>query len=242
MGKVIMSGIVPPLTAPVNGVPLGDLMEGTTIMIEENGVPIPFLLAKHDYESTLNGTGRILLVRKYFHSKRGYHSSQTGNEYSTSAIDTWLNSEYKAMLSPSVQELIGSTTFPYGSYNSSTRTIRAKTLSRSVFLLSVSEHGKSYKYVSVADGSVLPIASQFLTYFYEDGSNGAQWTRTPTKSTDYANYPYKSAYYAVYITAGGSCDGASRDLTTTHGIRPAFTIPSNMLGTVNDDGTVTLKV
>ena len=43
---------------------LGNKATGSIIKIKENGTLVDFYVAKHDYESGLNGTGRTLVVRK----------------------------------------------------------------------------------------------------------------------------------------------------------------------------------
>lgn len=47
------------------GTPLSDIPEGTLVKINESGSPVEFYVAKHDYETGLNGAGRTLLVRRY---------------------------------------------------------------------------------------------------------------------------------------------------------------------------------
>lgn len=42
-----------------SGLPLSDLPEGSLVAINERGSPVLFYLAKHDYESGLNGAGTI---------------------------------------------------------------------------------------------------------------------------------------------------------------------------------------
>lgn len=44
--------------------PLAELPEGSIIKLNEDDTPVEFYVAKHDYESDLNGAGRALLVRK----------------------------------------------------------------------------------------------------------------------------------------------------------------------------------
>lgn len=49
---------------PEQKAPLSALAEGTLITINENGAPIEFYVACQNYESALNGDGRVLCVRK----------------------------------------------------------------------------------------------------------------------------------------------------------------------------------
>ena len=43
---------------------LGNKSTGSIIKLKENGTLVDFYVAKHDYESSLNGAGRTLVVRK----------------------------------------------------------------------------------------------------------------------------------------------------------------------------------
>ena len=100
---------------PVAGTPLAELTEGTLIKILENGSPVEFYLAKHNYEPTLNGEGRELAVRKGCFSYVGYDQS-TGdidiNDYMRSSFTSACRS-YASNLSEFVQFKIGTTKFPY---------------------------------------------------------------------------------------------------------------------------------
>lgn len=201
---------------------LGNKATGSIIKIKENGTLVDFYVAKHDYESGLNGTGRTLVVRKDCFDTRQWHTSNV-NAYASSAIDAWLNGTYKAMLDADIRGVLGTTKFYYTPGNGTTS---VTTLQRAVFLLSVTELGKTTSYANT-EGSALPIAST-LQIAYKDGSAVVQWTRSPnTNSTN-------SAYYLS--TLGGvnnySC-------SRTSGSRPAFTLPSNL--SVSDDGTVSVN-
>lgn len=204
-----MSGIVPGLTKPVSGTPLSTYTEGSIIKINENGSPVEFYVAKHDYESGLNGAGRTLVVRKDCYDTRAWHSSNV-NAYASSAIDTWLNGTYKALLDADIQSVIGTTKFYYTPGNGSTS---VTTLTRAIFLLSVTELGKTASYAN-KEGSALSIASS-LQIAYHNGSAVVQWTRSPdTNSTYYVCY--LNTYDLVY----------SNHCTYTYGSRPCFTLPS----------------
>lgn len=100
---------------PMAGTPLSELAEGTLIKILENGSPVEFYLAKHNYEPDLNGQGRELVVRKGCFSKVLYDQT-TGdidiNDYMRSTFTTACNS-YVSNLSEFVQSKIGTTKFPY---------------------------------------------------------------------------------------------------------------------------------
>ena len=183
---------------------------------------VDFYVAKHDYENGLNGSGRTLVVRKDCYDTRQWHTSNV-NAYATSAIDTWLNSTYKNLLDADIRGVIGTTKIKYTPGNGNTT---VGTLERAIFLLSVTELGRSASYANT-EGTALSIASS-LQIAYLNGSAVVQWTRSPyTSSTD-------SAYY---LNTNGNvynvgCSG-------TRGSRPAFTLPSTL--SVSDDGSVSVN-
>lgn len=208
MGKVIMSGACPLMTVPKAGTPLSTYTEGSIIKINENGSPVEFYVAKHDYEAGLNGTGRTLVVRKDCYDTRQWSSSNE-NEYATSTIDSWLNGDYKNLFGVSVGKVIGSTKFKYTpSYDSS-----VGILERAIFLLSVTELGRSANYVNT-EGSALSIASS-LQIAYLNSSAVAQWTRSPSTSGPDA---------AVRLLSDGTVK--STPTSGSNGSRPCFTLPS----------------
>lgn len=195
---------------------LGNKATGSIIKIKENGTLVDFYVAKHDYESGLNGTGRTLVVRKDCFDTRQWHTSNV-NAYASSAIDAWLNGTYKAMLDADIRGVLGTTKFYYTPGNGTTS---VTTLQRAVFLLSVTELGKTASYANT-EGSALPIAST-LQIAYKDGSAVVQWTRSPyTSNTRSADY---------LLTSGGVYNS---NCSNTRGSRPAFLIPSDFA--VEDD-------
>lgn len=201
---------------------LGNKSVGSIVKLKENGVLVDFYVAKHDYENGLNGSGRTLVVRKDCYDTRQWHTSNV-NAYATSAIDTWLNSTYKNLLDADIRGVIGTTKIKYTPGNGNTT---VGTLERAIFLLSVTELGRSASYANT-EGTALSIASS-LQIAYLNGSAVVQWTRSPYTGGTY------SAYYLN--TNGGvnanSCDG-------TGGSRPAFTLLSTL--SVSDDGSVSVN-
>ena len=201
---------------------LGNKSVGSIVKLKENGVLVDFYVAKHDYENGLNGSGRTLVVRKDCYDTRQWHTSNV-NAYATSAIDTWLNSTYKNLLDADIRGVIGTTKIKYTPGNGNTT---VGTLERAIFLLSVTELGRSASYANT-EGTALSIASS-LQIAYLNGSAVVQWTRSPnTNSTNYAYYLYT--------------DGSvgSNYCSNTRGSRPAFTLPSTL--SVSDDGSVSVN-
>lgn len=201
---------------------LGQVAVGTLVKLNENGSPVEFYVAKHDYESGLNGAGRTLLVRKECYDNRVWNSVQV-NTYASSALDSWLNSDYKNLLDSDFLTVIGTTKFQYTiGYGDKT----LSTLERAIFQLSRTELGFTLPADANFEGNILPIAS-ILQKAFLNGETNSQWTRTPNTS-------YLTSAFFVY--AGGSSD--STGVTAEAGSRPAFTVPSTL--SVTDDGTLSL--
>lgn len=201
---------------------LGNKSVGSIVKLKENGVLVDFYVAKHDYENGLNGSGRTLVVRKDCYDTRQWHTSNV-NAYATSAIDTWLNSTYKNLLDADIRGVIGTTKIKYTPGNGNTT---VGTLERAIFLLSVTELGKTASYANT-EGTALSIASS-LQIAYLNGSAVVQWTRSPY------TYGASSAYY-LYTNGNVNYSSCSR----TSGSRPAFTLPSTL--SVSDDGSVSVN-
>lgn len=201
---------------------LGNKSVGSIVKLKENGVLVDFYVAKHDYENGLNGSGRTLVVRKDCYDTRQWHTSNV-NAYATSAIDTWLNSTYKNLLDADIRGVIGTTKIKYTPGNGNTT---VGTLERAIFLLSVTELGRSASYANT-EGTALSIASS-LQIAYLNGSAVVQWTRSPFTG---------DTYRACCLIASGDVD--YRNCNYSVGSRPAFTLPSTL--SVSDDGSVSVN-
>ena len=198
---------------------LGNKSTGSIIKLKENGTLVDFYVAKHDYESSLNGAGRTLVVRKDTYDDRVWDSGNV-NAYASSDLDSWFNSTYKNMLDADIRSLIGTTKIRYTPGNGNNT---VGTLERAIFALSLTELGQSHSYANT-EGSALPIAST-LRIAYRNGSATTQWTRSPsTSSTD----------IAWWLDSNGGINGSNCSIS--YGSRPAFTLPSSLY--VSDDGSV----
>lgn len=196
------------------GVPISNLEPGSVFQIDENGSPVDFIVAQHDYQSGNNGTGRTLVVRKEVHSQLPWNSTDNASDYSTSSIDTWLNETYLSMLDADTQSAIGKTKFPINYISNGSWTL--KVISRSVFLLSGKELGNSGSagYSDQGDdGTKIDIASSLLSV-----SN--QMTRSPRITGGTKNCWYASGTKFSYGTA-----------STSRGVRPVFTLPPTFIAT-----------
>lgn len=184
---------------------IGDMPEGSIVYFNENDSPIPFYIAKQDYEPNYN-SNRTLIVRKDVLPDEQAWNSRDVNTYANGALDTWLNGTYKNTLDPEIQSAIATTTFRYTPGNGN---YSVTTLARGVFIPSITEFGKSSSTANV-EGSTLPIADKLASNTY------IQWSRSPkTDSTSAA-----MAYSTNGAATGFSC-------TSTEFIRPMFTLPSD---------------
>lgn len=177
---------------------LFDVVEGDTVLMDEGGSVAEFIVAKHDYESELNGAGRTLLVRKHYAAIMAWNS--TWSTYASSSVSNWLNGEYFDSFSSAQKQSIDKTTIYYtpgfsGSYCGSGSS-EVVTMAKSVFLLSHHEFGyntegsdapdwttssPSYKH---NEGTPLPNASEILKAMLASDTENSSigrciWTRTP---------------------------------------------------------------
>lgn len=202
---------------PQAGTPLSSLAEGTIIKINENGSPVEFYLAKHNYEPDLNGQGRELVVRKDCYDNQVWdNGNDNDNEYSTSDLDAWLNAAYFNSLSGYVKEQLATTKF----YYTPSGKARAVALDRGVFTPSITELDVDAKAHNATEGSPLPIATALQIACYS-GAAVNQFTRSPYKGT-------------TQTILGVLSDGTfwSSDVFLTVGFayaRPCFTLPSTAL-------------
>ena len=197
---------------------------GSIIKLKESGSPVEFIVCKHDYENGLNGSGRTLIVRKDCYDTRAFSSNN--NAFSGSSMDTWLNNTWLKLLDADIQAAISKTKLYYTPGNGNNT---VTTLQRAVFLLSVTELGKSAGYANTEGTALASAVCSQLAIAYRNGSAVTQWTRTPR--TDLTNYVF-------YLGSSGNLYGGY--YSDFYGSRPAFTLPSTAL--VDDSGNVTIDL
>lgn len=202
---------------------LGSKSAGDIVYLKENGTLVPFYVAKQNYESGLNGSGRTLLVRQYIYDTRVWHSSNV-NAWASSSIYTWLNGTYKALFDSDIQEAMSTTKYYYTPGNGTTT---VTSMSSSVFLLSLTELGRTSSYANT-EGTALGIASTLQIAYTSSGSATTQWTRSL-----YTN----STTNVWRLSSGGGAGGYN--CSGSGGARPAFTLPSSL--SVSDDGSVSVN-
>lgn len=205
-GTSVKAFPVPPLPS------LAEMAEGTLVKMNESGAPVEFYVAKHDYESSLNGAGRTLVVRKDTYDDRVWDNGNV-NAYASSDLDSWFNSTYKNMLDADIRSLIGTTKIRYTPGNGNNT---VGTLERAIFALSLTELGQSHSYANT-EGSALPIAST-LQIAYQGGSATTQWTRPPATNNRVSSF---------FQNSNGTFGAVA--CTSTYGSRPCFTLPSTVL-------------
>ena len=239
MGRVIMSGIVPTLKAPVTGVLASSLAVGSTVKLMEGGTAVEYLVVNQGipsnsslYDASCDGTW---LLRKYVHSERQWNTSNV-NKYESSAINTWLNGEFFNTLGGAEQAAIKQVKIPYRKNGGSGGTDQsgANGLSCKVFLLSGYEVGWT-----TSDSSYFPVDGAKLDYFA--ASFGGNSKRVANFNGSAAIWLLRSPdtgntarVWNVLSDGDYSYDNASY----WHGIRPTLVLPSNA---VFDETTMILK-
>lgn len=198
------------------GKKIAELAEGTIIKINESGSPVEFYVAKHNYESELNGSGKILVVRKDCYSTRAFNSRIYTEHFPTSDICTWLNETYIGLLDSGVQEAITTTTFKVWVSG-----IEVTTAEKKIFLLSATELGYVYRtsetQLAFIEGEKLDI-SDLLIPANLNGEAVRQWTRS--------SVPYNAERVCVNNADGGF--DRAQSLMAIIGVRPIFALPETM--------------
>lgn len=194
---------------PMAGTPLSELAEGTLIKIQENGAPVEFYVAKQNYEEALNGSGRMLCVRKDCYDSRIWNGT-TSTTWERSFMLSWLNTGYKELFSNNIKSMMGNTAYCYTPGN--TEGVTA-TRTDTIFLLSVTELGKVTSAANV-EGSSLPIASA-LQIAHLNSNEYSQWTRSPVLRHENEANLLNSIGLVSY-----------EPTTSKNGSRPCFTLPS----------------
>lgn len=224
-GKTLIGGTA--FTIPfAKGIPLSTITPGAILYLNESGSPVPFYIAKHDYESGLNGAGRTLVVRKNCSDGIVYsgYNDYSYNAYARSRLDSWLNVTYLKRLDADTQTAISKTKFYYTPGGGD---LTVTTLQRAVFQLSLTELGISNSAANT-EGKRLPIATT-LKIAYADGKATAQWTRTPSKDSSNDILGSSASGRIAYLYYSDSWPS-----------RPAFTLPGDLAVIANADGTYTL--
>ena len=218
-------GLVSEGVTPKLGTPLSELAEGTIIRINENGAPVEFYLAKHNYEPDLNGPGRELLVRKNIHSMGAWNITNR-NTYVYSTIHKWLTGEYINVFSSYIRSIISRTKIYYTpGYNN----VNVDILETTIFQLSGTEYGFPEDINMNIEGTIIPMSGT-LQYGIFNGTNQGQWTRSPhTYIGPFSSRSSGVWYIGVRNQAGSIPIAKDEQLDSDGGYRPAFCISSQAI-------------
>ena len=202
---------------------MANVTEGQIVNIPRGGVMTPHYVGKLEYETSLNGAGRRLLVPLNPYPYAEPWDSGNVNEYANSDIDVWMNSTYKQLFPEEIQTAMGTTEFYYTPGNGNTT---VTTLSRSIFLLSVTEFGANTDTIGPlpnVEGTTLPIAN-LIRIAHLNGIAVWQWTRTPFNGSNSA------AFWLTAQTGEYSYGGSGVNTGGGYGLH-CFTLPSTFTGT-----------
>ena len=201
--------------------PLAELPEGSIIKLNEDDTPVEFYVAKHDYESDLNGAGRTLLVRKDCYASYNLaHYSSPSNYFPNTGIYKVLNGTYKVKLDAAVRIAMGTTSFKTVqiSKNLMTNKLRGTmtTVSAAVFVLSKTEINNSTNY-NLSEGTQLPISDTLKIALFN--GEAVNWL---TRSSAELNAIY-------YVSSSGSISAVYyHQNADNYYMRPVFTLPETM--------------
>lgn len=219
-GKTLIGGTA--FTVPFSkGIPLSSITPGAILYLNESGSPVPFYIAKHDYEHELNGAGRTLIVRKECYERIAFSQGSKSNLFPTSTVSDFLADTWFGLLDSAIQGAAGQTKIYCYIDKYQTR----RELTKNAFILSIGElKGNG------GDGTPLDkTVRSLLAVAKLNGSNILQWTRTPKE--------YSSTDVYVLDTVGNV---NKQYCGNGNGVRPAFTLPATTAVIANPDGTYTL--
>lgn len=209
---------------------------GSVVKIPVNGTATEFIVLHHGnpdtscYDSSCNGTW--LMTKEVY----GDQLAPGSSDYKSSALDTYLNQTFYALLSTRAQSNIKAAKLPYwnGTQSNGSLATGANGLSRKVFALSAAEMGCTSTFVFTTEGAKLS--------YFDSGATSSK--RVAYKNSTAVEWSTRS----VYNGGGGSTyDNYSIDISSTGGavgttvsvkryVRPAFILPSTIL--VDDSNNI----
>lgn len=195
------------------------------VYLMEDGAKVKFYALCHNYESSMNGTGRTMFCRE-------------------SPADLTLNK-----FTAAVQKWISTTSYKYQYTNSVFGNLtKVQTGSANFFSLSVKELNVASDYYinQLADGSALSAAARTRVGYIRTASATPFWTRGPNptssgyhKEDGENEYDY-DYYYAVSSASGSSISVHKVDRSKTRlATLPCFTLPETLY--IDKDGFPTVN-
>ena len=204
---------------PVAGIALSTIAasDETTeqiIMLPEQGVPVKFILLKHNYENS----GASLVYRKDIYDLRNVG----GTYYLNNIIANWLDTTYIGLLAQNIQANIPTVTLPYTASKNSIGQMAAR-----IFLLSRMELGGGSDPYALAEGTAIQyFISKDRRISYFNGVETNYYTRTPHLGRS-GNFWCVSKISTTGFSSSSDSEGS----------RPAFCLPADMLFIPNPDGS-----
>ena len=195
------------------------------VYLMEDGAKVKFYALCHNYESSMNGTGRTMFCRE-------------------SPADLTLNK-----FTAAVQKWISTTSYKYQYTNSVFGNLtKVQTGSANFFSLSVKELNVASDYYinQLADGSALSAAARTRVGYIRTASATPFWTRSPNQTSsgyhkeDGENEYDYDYYYAVSSASGSSISVHKVDRSKTRlATLPCFTLPETLY--IDKDGFPTVN-
>lgn len=221
---------VVPMPKKIETIQARDIAVGSSVYLNEGGNYVEYLVVNQGipsnsslYDSSCNGTW---LLRKDIHSNRVWNTSNV-NIYETSAINTWLNSDFFNSLGTVEQTEIKQVKIPYRKNGGSGGTDQSGTngLSCKIFLLSGYEVGWT-----TSDNQHFPQDGAKLDYFESGTDTSANNKRIAylsiIKALWFLRSPYTGNTSHVWAVEPGGGNGAFY-APDEESIRPALILPFN---------------
>lgn len=210
---------------------LGSLSEGTIVKIYEDGTLAEFIVAKHNYASSNNGTGHTLLVRKTLLSDKcpwGLNGTGTSTsiEWTDSKLKSWLESTYLARLDADVREKLKTLTI----------TLNYRTFTSTVSVPYQADLTKTNPLFGTTTKNIL-LSSLGSDYFWLADTGEDSWTYTPSGSSESVTEEYGVAYYAyVHTPTRGDAyfNTSYTEQEHDYGVLPCFALYDDLY--LGDDG------
>lgn len=209
---------------------MGTLEVGTLVKVNENGVPVEYMIVNQGnpdtsmYDASCDG---CWLLRKDIAENRVWDSSS--NDYQNSDIQDYLNGDWTSRYKAGILSQIKQVKIPYQNGTGSGGSVASGVngLSCKIFLLSGYELGWT-----TSNNSYFPHDGAKLSYFDSgtgttannkrianyDGSAAIWWLRSPNTG---------GASGICYVRANGNFGVWLYN--RTYGVRPAFILPSSAL-------------
>lgn len=210
---------------------ISTLPVGSSVWMNVGGVRKEFLIINigrptTSYYASCDGTW--LLMKDCYENRQW--NSRNVNDYASSTIHSYLNSDFYNLLDAKVQSVIKQVRIPYrkGSGYSKTVSSGSSGLLAKIFLLSSTEVNLVHGYEPTNEGACLSYFSGTAQNAWDskrmaklNGSATNWWLRSPCCS-----YYYGSSY-ALCVSTNG--DWNNNNCTSSYGIRPAMVLNSDTL-------------